>query len=54
VERMLEDVDVGELDGASLHGFVDELQQGIAGVHDFVAASYFRATPAGSAVLAFR
>jgi uncharacterized alpha-E superfamily protein len=54
VQRMLEDVDAGELDGGALHRFVDQLQQGVAGVHDLVAASYFRATPTGSAVLAVR
>src|SRR5207302_8950295 len=32
VQRMLEDVDVDALDGAALHRFVDELQQGIADV----------------------
>jgi uncharacterized alpha-E superfamily protein len=54
VQRMLEDVDVDGLDGAALHRFVDQLQQGIADVHDLVAGSYFPATPAGSEILAIR
>jgi uncharacterized alpha-E superfamily protein len=54
VQRMLEDVDVDVLDGEGLHRFVDELQAGIADLHDLVAASYFRTTPAGSDVLAIR
>jgi len=45
VQRMLEDVDIDALDGAALHRLVDELQEGIADVHDLIAGSYFPATP---------
>lgn len=54
LQRMLEDCDVGQLDGTSLHHFVDELQQWIAQLHDRVAASYFRGAQTGWAVLAVR
>ena len=54
VQRMLEDVDVDALDGAALHDFVDELQQGIGDVHNQVAGSYFPATPTGPEVLVVR
>ena len=54
VQRMLEDVDVLALDGPALHRFVDDLQEGVADVHDRVAASYFRVSPTESEPLAVR
>ncbi len=52
LQTQLEDVDVAELTAATLHAFVDRLQEGIAEVHDLVSETYFRTAPAGSAVLA--
>jgi uncharacterized alpha-E superfamily protein len=52
LQTALEDVGVADLTAATLHGFVDRLQEGIAEVHDLVSETYFRTAPTGSAVLA--
>ena len=54
VQAMLEEVDAGGLDGTALHHLVDDLQKGIARVHDLVAESYFRVASTDLAVLAAR
>ena len=47
VQARLVDLDAPALDAADLHDLVDELQAGIATLHDAVAATYFDvATPA--------
>ena len=50
VQTALEDADISQLSGGALHEFVDGIQAGIAGVHDLVSATYFRAAPRGSRV----
>jgi uncharacterized alpha-E superfamily protein len=52
LQTQLEDVDVADLTAATLHAFVDRLQEGIAEIHDLVSETYFRTAPTGSAVLA--
>jgi uncharacterized alpha-E superfamily protein len=51
VQKVLEDLEVQELSGAGLHAVVDDLQDGIASVHDLVAETYFSVAPRDSAVL---
>lgn len=52
VQAMLEDVDVGALDGPALHHLVDDLQKGIGRLHDLVVESYFPMASTDPAVLA--
>jgi len=52
LQTALEDVAVSELSGEVLHGFVDDLQEGIASIHDLVSTIYFRTAPLDSTVLA--
>jgi len=52
VQEQLLEVDPAALDAAGLHQLVDELQTGIAHIHDEVAATYFDvATPASEDTL---
>jgi uncharacterized alpha-E superfamily protein len=48
VQQLLEDTDAGALDAAALHEFVDELQLGIAALHDVFADRYFPPLPAAA------
>lgn len=41
VQRLLDAIDIDDLDAAELHRFVDHLQVGLGGLHDSLASTYF-------------